>query len=50
MRRYLADMVVEITFRIKKYSQVFNRVGMGYRGLTKFIPLDQYVSGFLGRI
>jgi hypothetical protein len=35
---------VEIKFRIKEYSQVFIKVSVGYRGLTKFILIDQYVS------
>jgi hypothetical protein len=30
-------------FSINKYSQAFYRVGPGYRGLAKFIILDQYV-------
>jgi hypothetical protein len=37
----MVDVVMEMKFRIKKYSQVFNG------GLTKFIIIDQYV-GFPG--
>jgi hypothetical protein len=40
-------MVMEMKFCIKKYSQVFYRVGPGYSVLTKFIIVDQYV-GFPG--
>jgi hypothetical protein len=34
---------MEMNFTIQKCSQVFNRVGTGYRGLTKFVLVDQYV-------
>jgi hypothetical protein len=44
MRNNMVDMIMKMKFRIKKYSQVFNRVGPGYRGLTKFIIIDQYVD------
>jgi hypothetical protein len=47
VREDVVDMVMEIKFCIKKYSQVFYRVGPGYSGLTKFIIVDQYV-GFPG--
>jgi hypothetical protein len=40
-------MIMEIKFSISKYSQVFNRVSPGYRGLAKFIIIDQYF-GFPG--
>jgi hypothetical protein len=30
-------MIVGMKFRIQKYFQVFNKVGMGYGGLTRFI-------------
>jgi hypothetical protein len=43
----MVDMVMKVKFRIKKYSQVFNRIGPGYGGLTKFIIIDQCV-GFHG--
>jgi hypothetical protein len=35
---------MESKFRINKYSQVFNRVGTSYRGLAKFIILNQCIS------
>jgi hypothetical protein len=44
LRKYIANMIMEVKFRISKYSKVFNRVGTGKRGLTKFIIVDQYVS------
>jgi hypothetical protein len=47
MRKNMVDMVMKMKFRIKKYSHVFNRIGPGYGGLTKFIIIDQYV-GFPG--
>jgi hypothetical protein len=40
-------MVVEINFRIKKYSQVFNIARTGYRRLTNFILIHHYVREFL---
>jgi hypothetical protein len=40
----MVDVVMKMKFSINKYSQVFNRVGPGYRGLTKFIIVDQYVG------
>jgi hypothetical protein len=30
-------MIMEVQFRINKYTQVFNKVGMGYGGMTKLI-------------
>jgi hypothetical protein len=47
MRENLVVMFMEMKFRINKYSQVFYRLGPGYRGLTKFIIVDQY-TGFPG--
>jgi hypothetical protein len=47
MIKFIDDMVVEINFRIKKYSQVFNMVRTGYRELTNFILIDHYVREFL---
>jgi hypothetical protein len=38
---------MEMWLSLNKYSQVFYSVGPGYRGLTKFIIVDQYV-GFPG--
>jgi hypothetical protein len=34
-------MIMEVKFRINKYTQVFNIVSKGYGGLTKFILEDQ---------
>jgi hypothetical protein len=47
MRETIIDVVMEMEFNVNKYSQVFYSVGPGYRGLTKFIVVDQYV-GFPG--
>jgi hypothetical protein len=38
---------MEMNFSINKYSQVFYRVGLGSRGLVKFIIIEQHV-GFPG--
>jgi hypothetical protein len=35
-------MVMKKKFKINKYSQVFNRVSLGYGGLAKFIIIDHY--------
>jgi hypothetical protein len=40
---------MEMEFNVNKYSQVFYSVGPVYRGLTKFIVVDQFV-GFPGKI
>jgi hypothetical protein len=40
-------VIMKMKFRIKKCSHVFNGVGPGYSGLTKFIITDQYI-GFPG--
>jgi hypothetical protein len=48
MRENTIDVVMEMEFNINKYSQVFYSVSPGYRGLTKFIVVDQYV-GFPGK-
>jgi hypothetical protein len=40
----MVDMVTKMKFRISKYSQVFNRVGLGYGGLAKFIIVYQYIG------
>jgi hypothetical protein len=37
-------MIMELKFRINKYSQVFNRVGTSYTGLKKFIIVNQCIS------
>jgi hypothetical protein len=37
-------MIMEIKVLIQKHSQVFKRVGSGYRGFTNFIPSHQYIS------
>jgi hypothetical protein len=34
-------MIMEVQFRIDKHTQVFNTVGIGYGGMTKFIVEDQ---------
>jgi hypothetical protein len=47
MRKNMVDVFMRMKFRIKKYYQVFNRIGLGYGGLTKFIIIDQNV-GFPG--
>jgi hypothetical protein len=47
MRENIVDVVMEMEFNVNKYSQVFHRVGPGYRELKKFIVVDQYV-GFPG--
>jgi hypothetical protein len=39
MIKYTGDIAMDVKFRIKKYSQVFNRVGTVYRGFTSFIML-----------
>jgi hypothetical protein len=44
----MVDMDMKMKFSINKYSQLFNRVGPGYRGVAEFIIVDQYV-GFLGK-
>jgi hypothetical protein len=44
MRKNMVDVIMKLKFRIKKYSQVFNRIGPGYGGLTKFVIIDQYVG------
>jgi hypothetical protein len=38
---------MKMKFSINKYFHIFHRVGPGYRGLAKFIIVDQYV-GFPG--
>jgi hypothetical protein len=40
----MVDMIMEMKFRTKNYSQAINRVSLGCRGLTKFIIIDQYVG------
>jgi hypothetical protein len=40
MREKIVDMVMEIN----KYSEVSYRVSLVYRGLAKFIIVDQYVG------
>jgi hypothetical protein len=35
---------MEVEYRIKKYTEIFNRVREGYRGLKKFIVEDQCIS------
>jgi hypothetical protein len=47
MRKNMVHEVMKLKFIIQKYSQVFNRIGPGYGGLTKFIIVDKYV-GFPG--
>jgi hypothetical protein len=37
-------MIMEMKFRIQKQSQDFNGAGTGYRELTTFILVDQYVN------
>jgi hypothetical protein len=37
LRKYVVDMIMEMQFRINKHTQVFNRVGTGYGGMTKFV-------------
>jgi hypothetical protein len=37
-------MIMELKFRINKYSQVFNRVGTSFWGLTKFTIVNQFIS------
>jgi hypothetical protein len=44
MREIIIDVVMEMEFNVHKYSQVFYSVGLGHRGLTKFIVVDQYVG------
>jgi hypothetical protein len=48
MRENIVDMVMEMKFSINKYSQVFYRVGPGYRGLAKLMIVDLNV-GFPGK-
>jgi hypothetical protein len=43
----MIGVVMKMKFSVNKYSQVFYRVGPDYRGLAKFIVVDQYV-GFPG--
>jgi hypothetical protein len=43
MRENIIDLVMEMEFNVNIYSQVFYSVSPGYRGLTKFIVVDQYV-------
>jgi hypothetical protein len=47
VRENIVDMVMQMKFSVNKYSQVFYRVGPGYRGLAKFIIVDQSL-GFPG--
>jgi hypothetical protein len=35
MREKIVDMVMEMKFGINKYSEVFYRVGLVFRGLAK---------------
>jgi hypothetical protein len=44
--KYVADVVMELKSRIKKYFQVFNRVNLSFRGFIKLTIIDQY-DGFL---
>jgi hypothetical protein len=37
LRKYVVNMIMKVQFRINKHTQVFNRVGMGYGGMTKFV-------------
>jgi hypothetical protein len=37
-------MIMEVEFRISKYTQVFNTVGTGFGGLKKFTVEDQCIS------
>jgi hypothetical protein len=41
--KYIVGMIMEMKFRINKYSQVFNIVGTGYRGMTKFTYVGKSV-------
>jgi hypothetical protein len=43
----MVDVVMKMKFRINTYSQVYNRVSLGYEGLTKFTIIHQYI-GFPG--
>lgn len=36
MRKCVVNMIMEIKFRIRRYSHVFNRVGMVYGGLRGY--------------
>jgi hypothetical protein len=47
MRENIIDVVMEIKFSVNKHSQAFYRIGPSYRGLAKFIIIDQHV-GFPG--
>jgi hypothetical protein len=40
----MVHMVTNMKLTINKYSQVFTRVGPGYRGFAKFIIIGQYVG------
>jgi hypothetical protein len=40
----VVNMIIESKFRINKNSQVFNKVGTSYRGLKKFIIINQCIS------
>jgi hypothetical protein len=44
MKEYIVDVVMEMEFNVNKYSQVFYRVGPGYRGLANFIIVDQNIG------
>jgi hypothetical protein len=44
MKKNMVDVVMKMKIRIKKYSQVLNRIGPGYGGFTKYIIIDQYVG------
>jgi hypothetical protein len=39
---YIVIVIMEIMFIIQKDSQVFNAAGTDYRGLTKFLFVDQH--------
>jgi hypothetical protein len=41
VRENIVGMVMEMKFSISKLSQVFYRVDPGYRGLAKFMIIDQ---------
>jgi hypothetical protein len=44
MREKIVNMIMEMKFSINKYSEVSYRVGPVYRGLSKFVIVDQYVG------
>jgi hypothetical protein len=46
---HIVDMIMEIKFRIQKYSQVFSTADTDYEGLAKFMLVD-YILIFIEKV